>query len=113
MHTEKVFPSATVSGLTYTSSFDLYRCSGYSYQVRISDKVNLSGAFLMLQASNNDTDWTDMSDTRLDVEQAGDVDACFLEDAQVGYRYVRLKIDSGSGSFTAGVWFNAQEGVYS
>lgn len=112
MHTEKVFPSATVSGVAYTSSFDLYRCTGFSYQARISSKSGLIGASLIIQASNNDTDWTDLSDSSLDIAQDGNTDSCFLEDVAVSYRYVRLKLDPGSGSFVGEVWFNAQEGVY-
>lgn len=112
MYTTRLL-NESVSGITYTDSFDLYRCRGYSYQVKLSNKAGIDSASVLIQASNNDIDWTNLTDSGLVIVQNNSTDVCFLEDADVSYRYVRLKIDPGAGSFTAQVWFNAQEGVYS
>lgn len=108
MHTEKPLEDQSVTSDSYTSSFDLYRVLGFSYQATATSKSNPVGGYVMLQASNNNVNWTDIDDSKLLVSASGD-EVFVLEDANVTYRYVRLKLHVNSGSFTSSAWFNAQE----
>lgn len=112
MHTEKHLNTSTISEDTYTTSFDLYRCSSYSYQIYITSKSSPTGAYIQLQASNGDSLWNDVTGARINIANDANENICMLEDATVTYRYIRLKLAITSGSFDAKVIFNAQEGVY-
>lgn len=112
MHTVKQLEGESVTSDSYTDAFDLYRCTGFSYQVKVSAKSSPVGGYLLLQASNDGVHWTDVIGSQLNIANDVNTDVCVLEDANVTYRYARLRLHVDTGSYSADVVFNAQEGVY-
>ena len=112
MHTERHFNSQVVSADVAGPTFDLYRFVSFSFEVGVSGKSSPGSAYVLYQVSNSGSNWLDMEDTRFLIEDDSNEDVYFLEDADMGYRYVRLKFEITSGSFTADVWFNGQERGY-
>ena len=112
MHSQRELDSVTVSADTETSSFDLFRFVSFSYHVKVSEKSSPVGAKMFLQVSNDGSDWVDVLDSTLNITNNATGSSAFLEDADISYRYVRLKFEITSGSFVADVWFNGQEGAY-
>lgn len=106
MHKVKLLESQAITAATNSESVKLRYIETYSVQVVTSAVSSPSGASVKLQASNDATNWSDITGTSNNITATGNV---VINVAEAGYKYVRAAFLISSGSITSEVIFVGKE----
>ena len=104
----KIFPSASMTaGTTNSNSQTLKYTKTFAIQTVVSAISVTTGITVKAQASNDDTNWTDISGTTTTLTTTGNT---IFNIADAGYQYVRLQFLLGaSDTLTAESIITAKE----
>lgn len=98
MYKAVILSSQTVNSATNSTSTKLKYIETFAVQVDISSSSSPSGASVKLQASNDDSNWIDISGTSNNITADGNI---LINVTDAGYKYVRAAFAISSGSFVA------------
>lgn len=106
MHKVKLLESAVISSATNSASQKLRYIRDLSVQIIISAVDTPVSASVKLQASNDDTNYSDISGTSSAISATGNV---LINVDGAGYKYIRAVFAISSGTITAEVIFVGKE----
>lgn len=108
MATYKIKPleSQVISSATNSDAVLLRYIRNYAVQVVTSAVSTPSGASVKLQASNDQTNWSDLAGTSNNITTTGNV---VINADGAGYKYVRAVFAISSGTITSEVIFTGKE----
>lgn len=106
MHKVNLLDSQVISAATNSRSQRLRYIRDLSVQVVISAVSSPVGVTVKLQASNDDTNYSDISGTSSSISATGNV---LINIDGAGYKYIRAVFAVSSGTITAEVIFVGKE----
>lgn len=106
MYRKEIRASAVIDEAENTDSISLRYIDSFSVAVDVTDDSSPSGIVAKVQASNDDSNWVDISGASATLSATGNY---LIEVDNCAYRWARVAITRSSGSVTASIIFNGSE----
>jgi hypothetical protein len=103
---QTIIDQTSISAAVDSPAVNLRYISNFNIQAVISNSSGLSSVNLLVQASNNATDWDTIGGGTIAITAD---DSYQVNVSNAGYRFVRARFTVGGGSFDANVTISGKE----